>query len=128
MSFWTVFKLFAALCVLAVMIFTGMLAYHVVVRPLGGVFAEIIPNPAEVAGKQPDADFAKMLDSAELPDIESYSLQRTFNAERDLEPHLTLTLRTRQAVEREALAGRIVAAIQDKLPPPGYIDVLFAEP
>jgi hypothetical protein len=70
MSFWTVFKLFAALCVLAVMIFTGMLAYHVVVRPLGGVFAEIIPNPAEVAGKQPDADFAKMLDSAELPDID----------------------------------------------------------
>ncbi len=64
---------------------------------------------------------------AELPEIESYSLQRTFNAERDLEPHLTLTLRTRSTVEREALAGRIVTAIQDKLPPPGYIDVLFAE-
>lgn len=63
---------------------------------------------------------------AELPDIERYTLQRTFNAERDLEPHLTLTLHTRRAVEREALAGRIVAAIQDKLPPPGYIDVLFA--
>ncbi len=70
MSLWTVFKILAALCVLAVMTFTGMLAYHVTVRPLGGVFEKIIPNPAEVAGKQPDADFAKMLDSAELPDID----------------------------------------------------------
>lgn len=64
---------------------------------------------------------------AELPDIEGYTLQRTFNAERDLEPHLTLTLRTRGEVERETLATRVVAAIQDKLPPPGYIDVLFAD-
>ncbi|RYG98557.1 MAG: LysM domain-containing protein, partial [Alphaproteobacteria bacterium] len=71
MSLWTVFKLFAALCVLAVMGFTGMLAYHVVVRPLGGVFEQIIPNPAEIVGKEQDAaEFAKMLDSAELPDID----------------------------------------------------------
>ena len=70
MSLWTAFKLLAGLCVLAVMAFTGMLAYHVVVKPLGGVFEELIPNPAEVVGRQPDADFAKMLDSAELPDID----------------------------------------------------------
>ena len=70
MSFWTLIKLLAALCVLAVMTFTGMLAYHVVVSPLGGVFGKIIPRPVETAGKQPDADFAKMLDSAELPDID----------------------------------------------------------
>ncbi|MES2660621.1 MAG: LysM domain-containing protein [Verrucomicrobiota bacterium] len=70
MSLWTVLKLFAAVCVLAVMAFTGMLAYHILVRPLGGVFEEIIPNPGEVVGRQPDADFAKMLDSAELPDID----------------------------------------------------------
>jgi len=70
MSFWSFFKLIAALCVLAIMTFTGMLAYHVVVAPLGGVFEEIIPNPAEIMGDQPDADFAKMLDSAELPDID----------------------------------------------------------
>jgi hypothetical protein len=70
MSIWSLFKLLAALCVLGVMTFTGMLAYHVVVRPLGGIFEEIIPNPAEVAGRQPDAEFAKMLDSAELPDID----------------------------------------------------------
>ena len=70
MSLWTVFKLLAALCVLAVMGFTGMFAYHVAVAPLGGVFEEIIPHPTEVVGTQPDADFAKMLDSAELPDID----------------------------------------------------------
>lgn len=70
MSLWTVFKLLAGLCVMAVMAFTGMLTYHIVVRPLGGVFERLIPNPAEVAGKQPDADFAKMLDAAELPDID----------------------------------------------------------
>ncbi len=70
MSFWTFLKILAALCVLAVMTFTGMLAYHVVVAPLGGIFAKIIPNPSEVVNKQPDTDFAKMLDSAELPDID----------------------------------------------------------
>lgn len=70
MRFWFFVKLIAALAVLAVMGFTGMLAYHVAVRPLGGVFETIIPNPTEVLNKQDDAEFAKMLDSAELPDIE----------------------------------------------------------
>jgi hypothetical protein len=70
MSLWTVFKLLAGLCVLVVMTFTGMLAYHITVRPLGGYFERLIPNPAEVVGRQPDAEFAKMLDSAELPDID----------------------------------------------------------
>lgn len=70
MSFWTILKILAGLCVLAVLAFTGMLAYHVTVRPLGGVFARIIPNATDVIGKKNDADFAKMLDSAELPDID----------------------------------------------------------
>ncbi len=70
MSLWTVFKLLAAIGVLAVMGFTGMLAWHVLISPLGGVFEKIIPNPTVVAGKQPDADFARMLDTAELPDVD----------------------------------------------------------
>ena len=70
MSIWTLFKLLAAVCVLGVMAFTGMFAYHVTVAPLGGVFEKMVPNPAEVTGKQADADFAKMLDSAEMPDID----------------------------------------------------------
>jgi hypothetical protein len=70
MSFWTFFKLLAGLAVLAVMAFTAMLAYHIVVAPVGGIFEKLVPNPTEVVGRQDDADFAKMLDSAELPDID----------------------------------------------------------
>jgi hypothetical protein len=70
MSFRTLLKIIAALCVLAIMAFTGMLAYHVAVRPLGGIFAKVIPNPSEVVSKKNDSEFAKMLDSAELPDID----------------------------------------------------------
>lgn len=70
MSLWTLIKLFAAACVIAVMTFTGLLAWHVAVRPLGGIFAKLIPNPVRIADGQSDADFAKMLDSAEMPDID----------------------------------------------------------
>lgn len=70
MSLWTFFKLLAAICVMSAMGFTGLLAYHVLVTPLGGVFEKIIPKSADVPGRQPDADFAKMLDAAELPDID----------------------------------------------------------
>ena len=70
MSLWTLIKLIAALCVIAVMAFTGMLAYHVAVAPLGGVFTKIIPDPVRITDGQSDVDFAKMLDSAEMPDID----------------------------------------------------------
>lgn len=70
MSFWTLVKIIAALCVMAVMAFTGMLAWHVAVEPLGGVFSRLIPDPARVGDGRSDADFAKMLDAAEMPDID----------------------------------------------------------
>lgn len=70
MSLWTLFKLLAAVCVMAVMAFTGALVYHILVKPLGGVFERIVPNPIEVVGRQPDTEFAAMLDSAEMPDID----------------------------------------------------------
>ena len=70
MSLWTLIKLTAALCVIIVMTFTGMLAYHVTVAPLGGVFEKIVPDPVRIHDGQSDADFAKMLDSAEMPDID----------------------------------------------------------
>lgn len=71
----TVFKILAGLCVLGVLAFTGMLAYHITVRPLGGVlggvFEKIVPKPAAIVAKQQsDEEFTKMLDSAELPDID----------------------------------------------------------
>lgn len=70
MRLWILVKIIAFLAVAAVMVFTGMLAYHVLVQPLGGVFEEIIPNPTEIVRGEADTDFAKMLDSAELPDID----------------------------------------------------------
>ena len=70
MSLWTFFKLISALVVLGVMIFTGMLAYHIAVEPLGGVFAKIIPTPVQIVGRQSDADFVEMLESTELPNID----------------------------------------------------------
>lgn len=70
MSLWTLLKIMAAMVVLVVLGFTGMLAWHVVVKPLGGVFEKIIPNPADVTGKQPDAEFARQIDLSDLPDID----------------------------------------------------------
>jgi hypothetical protein len=70
MSFRTLFKLVALASVLGVMGFTAMLGYHITVKPLGGIFMKIIPSPGEVVGKQPDAEFVKMLDSAELPHVD----------------------------------------------------------
>lgn len=70
MRIWFLVKIIALLAVAAVMGFTAMLAYHVLVEPLDGIFEKIIPNPAEIVRNEPDVDFAKMLDSAELPDID----------------------------------------------------------
>jgi hypothetical protein len=64
---------------------------------------------------------------ANIPEIASYKLERTFNPERDREPHLTLTLRSGNTVSREPIAERIMGEIADALPPPGYIDILFEE-
>lgn len=59
-------------------------------------------------------------------EVATYRLERTFNPERDLEPHLTLTLCTRRAeLDHELISQRIVSAIEDELPAPGYIDVVF---
>jgi hypothetical protein len=69
MRFLTFVKLLATAAVAGVMIFTGMLAYHVTVEPMGGIFEQLIPNPAEIIGG-PNLDFTKMLDAAELPDVE----------------------------------------------------------
>ena len=70
MRIWTLIKIIAALVVLGVMVFTGMLAYHITVKPLGGVFAKIIPDPADVVSNKHAEEVDKMLDSKEMPDIE----------------------------------------------------------
>lgn len=70
MRLWFFVKLIALFAVLGVMGFTAMFLYHIMVAPLGGVFEKLIPNPAGIVKKDADADFAKMLDSAEMPDID----------------------------------------------------------
>ena len=70
MRLWFLVKLVALFAVLGVMAFTAMFLYHILVAPMGGVFEKLIPNPSEIVKKEPDVDFAKMLDSAELPDID----------------------------------------------------------
>lgn len=60
----------------------------------------------------------------------SYRIHRTFNPERDVEPHLTLNVLTegKPDVDRVGLAARLGAALEGKLPPPGYVDILFDDP
>jgi LysM repeat protein len=70
MSLWTLVKIFAALCVMAVMALTAMFAYHVTVAPLGGVFSKLIPDPVGIAGGHSDTDLVKMLEASEMPDVD----------------------------------------------------------
>jgi hypothetical protein len=79
------------------------------------------PPPAELVGALDDL----IRGSAQFS---SYTLRRTFNAERDLEPHLTLTLQTRaQPDEFEHLAATVIETIEGKVPEPGYIDIFFEQ-
>jgi hypothetical protein len=74
MSVWTFIKLLAALGVMVVLGMTSMLAYHVAVRPLDGslgrVFERFVPSPRAVAGEPSDMDFVRMVEAAEMPDID----------------------------------------------------------
>lgn len=61
-----------------------------------------------------------------LDGVTGYELVRTFNAERDLEPHPTLRVRTtRPDDDFPEMAKALIEAVKDLLPPPGYIDVVF---
>lgn len=70
MNLWIIIKIIAGLAVAGVVTFTGMLAYHIAVEPLGGVFEKIIPEAGSVLRVQKEEDFAKLLDAAEMPDFE----------------------------------------------------------
>ena len=82
---------------------------------------------AEPGDPLPDALVQALADSlSQLPQIASYRLERSFNRERDLEPHPTVVLRLNEPdADRAGIAARIVTAVQAHLPPPGYIDILF---
>lgn len=103
--------------------------------PLVGYVSEIAEQEFErtlVAepGEPLDPELTRALELclAGVPEVKSHTLRRTFNAERDLEPHLTLELElARAGADTQAIAERIVSAVGGLLPPPGYIDILFRD-
>lgn len=79
------------------------------------------------AGDPPPPAFVAAVERAARaePAVRNFRLDRTFNPDRDLEPHPTLTLCIRSGSDEPALAQRLIAALGDEVPPPGYIDILF---
>ncbi|MFO0567255.1 MAG: hypothetical protein U0263_16475 [Polyangiaceae bacterium] len=76
----------------------------------------------------PPADFVQKVEACldELGTVASYEVLSTFNADRDLEPHLTLSLKPKSRdIDFEALTRRLMDAVADVVPPPGYLDIVF---
>ena len=112
--------------------------------PLVGYVAEIPPGDDEerlVAEMPapPPAEVVRAIEAAlsAFPAARGYRLHSTFNPERDLEPHLTLNVLAREPgaardgpspVDEKALSERVASELEGKLPPPGYIDIVFDDP
>jgi hypothetical protein len=102
--------------------------------PLVGYVAAI-PDDREQTivaepGTPPSAELIAALERClgELPQLSGYELLRTYNPERDLEPHPTLKLSTKsKQVDHQHLASHVFGAISPHLPAPGYIDIVFAD-
>ena len=60
-----------------------------------------------------------------IPDLDRYDLFQMFNSERDTEAHLGLNLWAKTSSNREEIVREINMAMEGKLPPPGYIDIVF---
>jgi hypothetical protein len=60
-------------------------------------------------------------------EVSDHRLDRTFNPDRDLEPHLTLRLYVQPGSDRAKLFHEVTRALDGTVPPPGYLDVLFDE-
>jgi hypothetical protein len=101
--------------------------------PLVGYVAALAPDESEQTliaegGEPPSPALTEAIERclADEPKVEGYVLLRTFNAERDLEPHPTLKLVTRaDESELQAIADKMSEGIVKHLPPPGYIDIVF---
>jgi hypothetical protein len=101
--------------------------------PLVGYVAALAPDESEQTliaegGEPPSPALTEAIERCleQLPVVASYVLLRTFNAQRDLEPHPTLKLVTKAgASELQAIADKMSEAIVKHLPPPGYIDIVF---
>ena len=88
-------------------------------------------NAEDIADDDLPPDFKSALDAcvANADLVTGYSVQRAFDPERDREPHLALRFALNAAVEDyEDLRNIIVATLEGRVPPPGYIDILFTPP
>lgn len=100
--------------------------------PLVGYLADLPPLDdeqvllAEPSDPPPPA-FTSALERvlAVTPEVTGHRVARTFNPERDLEPHLTLRLTAKPESDRRAVAERVIDAVGELVPPPGYIDIVF---
>jgi hypothetical protein len=82
-------------------------------------------------GAAPSAELVAALERCvgELSnELTGYELLRTFNPERDLEPHPTIKLKTKPGpVDHQHLAKHVFNGVSPHLPPPGYVDIVFDE-
>jgi SseB protein N-terminal domain len=101
--------------------------------PLVGYVASI-PDDHErtvvaEAGAPPPAELIAALERClqELPELSRYELLRTYNPERDLEPHPTIKLTPQGSgeIDYRHVAGHVFNAVSPHLPPPGYVDIVF---
>ena len=129
MSLWTFFKLTAGFCVAGVMAFTGMLAWHVMVEPLDGIFEEIIPAPVSPLTGPTDSEVAQMLDATTIPDFDPG--EKTFQKAHELlamsripdaREKLTTIVNVYPSSSSAPLARRIVGEINlDELLSPSHM-------
>lgn len=87
--------------------------------------ATLLAEPAD----PPPPEFLEKLETAvgALEGIVDYKVQRTFNPERDREPHLTVLVRlSNEEADRELIARTLAEAVDGTVPPPGYVDIVFA--
>lgn len=64
----------------------------------------------------------------DIGELEGFTVRRTFNPDRDLEPHPTIELTVAPRTDRESLARRIGELVEPHVPEPGYVDIVFKEP
>jgi hypothetical protein len=102
--------------------------------PLVGYVQELPPLEGEKVlvaepAEPPPAALVAALEAClgELSDVQSHRLLRTFNPERDLEPHLTLELTAPSTADQREIAERVIGTIGEHVPPPGYIDIVFED-
>jgi hypothetical protein len=102
--------------------------------PLVGYVSELPPLEGEKVlvaehAEPPPPALVAALESClrELPDVKGHRVLRTFNPERDLEPHLTLELTAPPTADQRAIAERVIGTIGEHVPPPGYVDIVFED-